>query len=61
MQPNYVLAFRKRLYNRGYRDIKIYRVKCSQDVLYNVSACEPLAGVYVSRNCDIDYLLNSFR
>lgn len=61
MQPLYVMAFRKRLYNRGYNDIKIKRCKIGGVTYWSVTAYEPLADSLVSRVCSVDFLVNSFR
>lgn len=61
MQPPYVMSFRKRLYNRGYRDIRIYRYKIDGVLYWSVSALEPLSLTRVERDCSIDFLLKSFR
>lgn len=61
MQPNYVMAFRKRLFNSGYRDIMIYRFKIDGVLFWNVSAVEPLSEKRVERLCSVDFIINSFR
>lgn len=48
MQPNCVLAFRKRLSNLGYTNISIKRVASPDGIYYFVSACEPLCHQVVS-------------
>lgn len=55
MQPPYVMSFRKRLYNRGYRDIRIYRYKIDGVLYWSVSALEPLSLTRVERDCSIDF------
>lgn len=55
MQHRILLAFRKRLKNRGYTNISICRSKTIQDN-YIVTAREPLANVKVS----IEYSLSTF-
>ncbi len=61
MQPNYVMAFRKRLYKRGYRNIMISRYKINGVLYWCVSADEPLSLTRVERVCSVDFLVNSFR
>ncbi len=61
MQPTYVMAFRKRLYNRGYRNIMICRYKINGEIYWSVSAEEPLSQKRVERICSVDFLVNSFR
>lgn len=61
MQPNYVMAFRKRLYNSGYRDISIHSKKIDGVVFWHVFANEPLSCERVQRLCSVDFLVNSFR
>lgn len=50
-QPVAIMAFRKRLFKRGYRSIHIGRVIVDEDghkqVKYLVEAVEPLAGMGV--------------
>lgn len=61
MQPPYVMAFRKRLYNRGYREIKISRFRVDGILYWHVSALEPLSETRVWRLCSVDFLCNKFR
>ncbi len=54
-QSTDVMAFRKRLKSKGYKDISIiYQAEESKKVtqrIYSVTAREPLAGVIVRRQC----------
>lgn len=65
MQPVTVLAFRKRLKKRGYKEISITLnvdpVTHRYDGKYLVCAREPLAGVFVNRVCSIEFMHNAFR
>ena len=59
VQPAYVMAFRKRMKKRGYKNISI---KYRKDLkMYVVSGDEPLCGVRVVKYCGIDFLCNGFR
>ena len=46
MQPNEVMAFRKRLKNRGYIDISIKKMEADT---YSVSLVEPFAQTTIKR------------
>ncbi len=59
MQPVVVMAFRKRLHNRGYVAISIRKAK--EPGLYVVEATEPLARVRVSRAYSLEGMNVSFR
>lgn len=63
MQNRIVLAFRKRLKKRGYRDVSIVQIKYYGLFYgdYLVRAVEPLAGTLVERKCDLDYMYRAFR
>lgn len=61
MQPCYVMAFRKRLHTRGYKDINISRYKINGVLYWHVSALEPLSESRVERVCSVDFLVSSFR
>lgn len=61
MQHRFLLAFRKRAKNRGYRDISIkfaglYNDEPDSEPLYTVSAIDPLSCTYVHAT----YVLSTF-
>ena len=60
MQVTTVMAFRKRLKNRGYADISIKKVK-DKNNYYVISAVEPLAKVTVSVEYYVGQMNSSFR
>ena len=65
MQPAEVLAFRKRLKKRGYKDVSISLhvdpATHRYDGKYLVCAREPLAGILVNRVCTVEFMHNAFR
>lgn len=60
MQCPCIMAFRKRLSKRGYREISIKRVKDSSDI-YVVTAVEPLAHQQITVNMSIGRMWSDFR
>lgn len=63
MQNLIVLAFRKRLKNRGYTKVSILQIKNSKSPAerYLIRAVEPLAGTLVERKCGLAYMSEAFR
>lgn len=61
MQPCYVMAFRKRLRNRGYRNISICEYWRTEGNGWLVSADEPLSGCRVEKVLSVTEILNMFR
>lgn len=61
MQPNYVMSFRKRLRNRGYRNISIGERFVDRQLLWLVSADEPLSGCRVEVLLSQSSICNMFR
>jgi hypothetical protein len=59
VQPAYVMAFRKRMKKRGYKNITIKYRKDKK--MYVVSGDEPLSGCRVIRECGYDFICNGFR
>jgi len=60
MQKPTVMAFRKRMKKRGYKDIRIYESAWQYNV-YDVSGVEPLAGTRVKTQVTIDEMHLAFR
>lgn len=63
MQPTYIMAFRKRLYNRGYRDISIKHLKKDGVFIdqYRILARDPLSENFVERVCSSSYFQFAMR
>lgn len=61
MQPNYVLAFRKRLSNRGYTDISIYSGTGHFPDWYRVCATEPLSGKRIDVILSVNQICSMFK
>lgn len=59
MQSTVVMAFRKRLSKRGYKNICIKKSK--ENDIYIVLAKEPLAGVVVQAEYSNEKMYRSFR
>lgn len=57
-QDRTVMAFRKRLKNRGYDFITIKHI---QGIFYQVTAREPLAGAVVTKKLDYVEMSHMFR
>ena len=59
MQNPVIMAFRKRLKKRGYKDVSIKFNK--ESGLYVISALEPLANILINVEYSIDRMFGSFR
>lgn len=59
MQSPVIMAFRKRLGKRGYREISIFKIKDSAN--YRVTATEPLGGVLVTAEYSLGQMDRSFK
>lgn len=59
MQNPVIMAFRKRLKKRGYKDVSIKFNK--ESGLYVISALEPLANTLINVEYSIDRMFRSFR
>lgn len=65
-QNTTVMAFRKRLKKRGYEEISIKSYKGEEnkvisEILFMVTAIEPLSGNRVCRLCGYEFMNDSFR
>lgn len=61
MQDIIVMAFRKRLKKRGYRDVSIRRLKDEEKEIYLVTAVEPLGDTLISSKYGIMKMYHTFR